>query len=189
MEEKITVLRKAEGRMPMIKKIKIGDPLYFERGTGLNHTYYKTFRGKNDWETFIEVCENEIECTVDDDSTETMKFKDLSIKLYLTYDKKMMQLIKANKLYNRQKTKVTELGVDTASYILGANNDEVIIRTGGDGSIGYACEYFTRTRMEALVVEVTLPCEDDRDFDNNKRLVESLFNCSLKEVSINEVSV
>lgn len=184
MEEKITVLRKAEGNIPMLKRIKIGDPLYFEKGTGLNHTYYKTFRSKNDWESFIEVCENEIECTIDDNSNETMKFKDLSIKLYLAYDKKMIQLIKANKLYTRQRTKVTELGVDTASYILGVNNEEVIIKTGGDGSIGYVCEYFTKTRMDALVIEVTLPCEDDRDFNDNKRLVESLFDCNLTEMSI-----
>lgn len=188
MEEKITLLRKAEGSMAMPKKIKIGDPMYFEEGNGLQYTYNKSYRGKADWHCSLEIVENSISYMSDIPGEGETSFNDISFTAYMAYDEKMLSLIKQNKLYSTQKEKVTQLGVDTASYILDINNFDVTIRTGGDGMIGYVCEYYTKTRLDAVVVEVTMPCYDnDNDFDDNKKLLERLFNCKLEEVEIKKV--
>lgn len=184
MEEKITILRKAESVISMPTKIKIGDPMYFKNGEGLKHTYSKLFRGKKDWVCFLEMVEDIGQYQIDELSSEFMEMKSLYFRMYLSCDEELLSVIKRNRVYTRQKIKTIELGVDTASYILDVSGSEILIRTGGDGGIGYVCEYYTKTKLEAVVMEVALPCEDDKDYESNKKILESLFKCSLSEVEV-----
>lgn len=184
MEEKTTILRKAESVISMPTKIKIGDPMYFENGEGLKHTYSKLFRGKKDWVCFLEIIEDIGKYQFEEFDDEPMEVKSLYFKLYLSCDEELLSVLKRNRLYTRQKVKTVELGVDTASYILGVSGDETLIRTGGDGGIGYVSEYYTKTKLEAVVMEIALPCEDDEDYKSNKKILESLFKCNLSEVEV-----
>ena len=185
MEEQVKVLKKAEGRIPMMKKIKIGDPMYFEEGgNGLKYTYSKSFRQKGDWKCALEVLENLIICPPDEFFKEGLKYKDISFKAYLAYDEKMLSLLKENKIYTRQKEKVTELGVDTASYIISVNNEEELIKTGGDGWIGQVIEYYTKTKLEGIVIEATLSDYTGYTFESAKKLFQWLFDCKLTDVEI-----
>lgn len=113
-----------------------------------------------------------------------MEVKSLYFKLYLSCDEELLSVLKRNRVYTRQKVKTVELGIDTASYILGVIDDETLIRTGGDGGIGYVSEYYTKTKLEAVVMEIALPCEDDENYESNKKMLESLFKCNLSEVEV-----
>lgn len=184
MEEQVKVLKKAEGRMSMPKKITIGDPMYFEDGVGLQYTYSKSFRGKSDWKCALEVSENLITCQPDEFFKEGLKYTDVSFKIYLAYDEKMLSLLRANKMYTRQKEKTTELGVDSASYIISVNNDEELIKTGGDGCIGGVSEYFTKNKLEGVIIEATLSDYTGYDYESAKKLFQMLFDCVLTDVKI-----
>lgn len=185
MEEQVKVLKKAEGRMPMVKKIKIGDPMYFEEGgTGLKYTYSKSFRQKDNWKCVLEVSENLITCPPDEYFKEGLEYKDISFKAYLAYDEKMLSLLRENKMYTRQKEKSTQLGVDSASYIISVNNNEVLIRTGADGWIGGVAEYFTKSKLEGVIIETTLSDYTGYAFESAKKLFESLFDCVLTDLEV-----
>ena len=184
MEEQVKVLKKAEGRMPMVKNIKIGDPMYFEDGIGLNYTYSKSFRGKSDWKCALEVSENLITCPPDEYFKEGLEYTDISFKVYLAYDDKMLSLLRGKKKYTRQKEKVTELGVDTASYIISVNGDEVPIKTGADGWIGGVSEYFTNSKLEGVIIEATLSDYTGYNYESAKKHFPSLFDCVLTDVKI-----
>lgn len=184
MEEKVVILRKAESSIAMPTKIKIGDPMYFENGEGLNYTYSKGFRGKKDWSCFLEMIEDSSQYPMDDLNNEIIDMKCIYFRMYLACDEELLCILKDNKRYKRQKVKTTVLGVDTASYIFDVNGFEILIRTGGDGSIGCVVEYYTGKKLEGVVMEVALPCEDDRDYETNKSTLESLFKCELSEVEV-----
>lgn len=184
MEEKITLVKKAQAEIGMIKKIRIGDPMYFEDGDAITHTYTRSFRGKSNWVAKLEIVENKVTCPPDQYIKEEFEFEDISFRLYLAYDKTMLNLIENNKLYSTQKEKVTELGVDSASYILDVNNVDVVIYTGADGSIGYVCEYYTKNKLDAVAMEITMPAISDDDFERNKKTLEALFNCKLDNIAV-----
>lgn len=184
MEEKEILLKKAESKIEMIKRIIIGDPSYFDDAQGLKHTYTKSFRGKSDWVGKLELIKNKTICPIGEYNKEELEFEDIAFKLYLAYDEKMLSLLLENKFYSTQKEKLTELGVDTASYLLQVDKKEDIIKIGGDGSIGYVCEYYTKNKLDAVVMEVTMPTIDGDDFNRNKKTLEWFFNCSLEEVEI-----
>ena len=182
--EQVKVLKKAEGVISMPKKITIGDPMYFEDGKGLEYTYSKAFRGKSDWACAIEIADNFITCPPNEFFKETLEYNDVSFKIYLAYDEKMLSLLKEGKRYTRQKEKVTELGVDSASYIINVNGVEELIRTGGDGSIGYVCEYFTKSKLEGVIIEATLSDYTGYNYTSAKKLFESMFNCKIEDKEI-----
>lgn len=182
--EQTKILNKAEGAISMPKKIRIGDPMYFRSGSGLEYTYSKVFRGKSNWACSIEVVESLVTCPPNQFLKETFQYKDMCFKIYLAYDEKMLSLLKEGKRYTRQKEKVTELGVDSASYILDINDNYELIRTGGDGSIGYVCEYFTKTKLEGIIIEATLPRHDGFDYIYTKRFFEKIFDCKLVDEEI-----
>lgn len=182
MEEKI--IKKAEGRIDMPQKIEIGDPMYFETGEGLEFTYSKSFRGKQDWSCALEVKESIITCPPDDLFPKGMKFNEVSFTVLLAYNEDMLNLLKQGKIYKRQSIKSRTIGVDTAQYMLNVNDSDITIKTGGDGSIGYVDEYFTKSKLEAIVIEASISDYDGYDFNSSKKLLEELFDCKLQDIII-----
>lgn len=182
MEEKI--IKKSESRIDMPKSIKIGDPLYFETGDGLKYTYSKSFKGKKDWACILEVKESILTFPPDEYSSESMKFNETSFTVILAYDETMLNLIKNNKMYTRQSIKDTRLGVDTAEYILGINSLDIEIKTGGDGSIGFVREYYTKSKLEAILIDISISEHGEANYNYAKKVLEKLFNCKLQDITI-----
>lgn len=182
MEEK--VIRKSEGCINMPKKIEIGDPLYFETGEGLKLTYSKSFRGKQEWACSLEVKENIVTYPADDMFPTGLTFNEVNFTVYLAYNEDMLNLIKQGKIYSRQIEKATMIGVDTARYKININNDEYTIRTGGDGFVGGVYEYYTKSKLEAIVIDISIPEESGYRYESAKELLGGLFDCTLQDVTI-----
>lgn len=157
--------------------------MYFKEGTGLQYTYSKSFRGKSNWQCELEVTENLVTCPPSEFLKECLTYTDVNFKVYLAYDDKMLSLLKENKMYTRQKIKTIELAVDTASYIIGINRDRVLIKTGSDGWIGEVNKYFTKSKLESIVIEASLSDYTGYDYNSAKKLFKSLFDCKLTDVN------
>jgi len=184
MQEEIKVLEKAEGHMPMINNIKIGDPLFFtEGGNGLKFTYCKSFRQKKDWKCSLEVCKNLITYPPDESFIEGLQYNDITFKAYFAYDETMLSLLKSNQMYTRQTEKTTKLCVDTASYIISVNGKEELIHTGSVIWIGQVIEYRTKNKLEGITIEASLPDDIAYTFESAKQIFEYLFNCKLTDVN------
>lgn len=179
MEEKRTNLKRIKGIINMPNSITIGDPSYFDDEHAIKYTYNKRFRGKSQWICFLELLEDNVVYPPDKYCNEEMEIEDRYIKVYLAYDEKMLNLLKEGKQYSRQKIKTTEIGVDTAEYILDINGNGDNVKTGGDGCWGSVDEYYTGTKLEAITIELGLPSDYGKSFEEHKTFIESIFQCKL----------
>ena len=87
-------------------------------------------------------------------------------------------------MYTRQSIKSRTIGVDTVQYILKVNNSDIIIKTGGDGSIGYVDEYSTKSKLEGILIEISISDYDGYDYNSSKKFLEELFDCKLQDIII-----
>lgn len=179
MEKERTNLKQVNSLVNMPNSITIGDPSYFDDEYAIKYTYNKRFRGKSNWKCYLELLEDNVVYLPDDYCKEEMEMEDRYIKMYLAYDEKMLDLLKEGKMYSRQKIKTTEIGVDTASYILEINGEGDCVKTGGDGCWGSVVEYYTGTKLEAIKIELGLPSDYGKSFEEHKTFIESIFQCKL----------
>lgn len=132
----------------------------------------------------MEVKESILTFPPDEYSSESITLNDTSFTVILSYDESMLDLIRNNKKYARQSVKNTELGVDTAKYVLEINSLGDEIKTGGDGCIGLVREYYTKSKLEAIEIDVSISEYGEANYGYAKEVLERLFNCKLEDVII-----
>ena len=92
-------------------------------------------------------------------------------------DDNMLSIIKDNMHYSNQTLTQTEIGVDSASYLLYVDDRGDTVKTGGDGFWGHVIEYKRDSKLEAVSIELGLPDYLGNDFEDHKRFIEYVFNC------------
>ena len=169
------IINEATTRIKMPKKLYIGDPLYFEEyendASELKRlTYVNTFR-RPDWIGSLKIVEGE----------ETYQFngkestlKTIDLHAYFAPNEELLKLYEEDKKYKYQKVSTLQIGVDTAKYIIGFDDQEQTIRTGADGFWGAVYEYKNKGKLEGLTFDLGLG--DLYSFDEAKKKLEYLFD-------------
>lgn len=173
-EEKI--LNEARAYVKMPTKMYIGDPLYFEdyadNKARLNKlTYMKGFRGKSSWIGCIRLVELESSYEM---AGETHLYSDICFIMCFAPNQKLLNLYKSNKMFNYQKEKNTEIGVDSANYVFGFNKNEMKVNTMGDGGFGVVSEYYNGSKLEGIVIQ--LNTGEHGTFEDVKKELEYLLD-------------
>lgn len=152
------VINTFESEITMPTTIVIGDPSYF--GSYDKGTYNKRFRGKNSWLGSLTIEESEITFSeTHDGELDGHMFISTKVVIYFAPDEKHLDLYKRLKMYSRQKTKSTEIGVDTARYIIETSNADSEFYTAADGGFGEVLEYYTGSKLEGIRIELDVPRE------------------------------
>ena len=170
MEENIRIDRKENFDVPMFNKIVIGDPLYFEEGEGLQYTYAKNFRGKNDWVGDLEVVE---EVNLDFAKEFGRESSYVSVLAHFAPNEEYLETYKNGQYYKGQKTKAIEIGVDTARYLVEINDRYLEIYTGSDGLMGLITEYYRGNKLEGITISLT--GTDVNEFDRFRDEMKYVF--------------
>ena len=169
------VLNKAYARINMPKKLYVGDPLYFEEYENYPSelkrlTYANNFK-RPDWVGSITLTETEHRCTY---KGQELSYTSIGFFACFAPNEEFLETYEQNQCYKHQKNKQTEIGVDTARYILGVDNRDEVIRTGADGFWGSVCELKNGNKLEGLCVDLGLG--DLHSFKEAKQLISYLFN-------------
>lgn len=161
-----------EGTISMPKTIIIGDPLYFENyPERTDLVYSRNFRGKKEWLGYISLKEIEEEYEIDN---KTYKYTTFRFNAIFAPDKEKLELYKRGNCFKTQTYKITEIGVDTAEYLIQINNVSDTIKTQGDGYWGNVVEFYKYSKLEGISIDMTLP--DYFSFEEAKKEIEYLFD-------------
>lgn len=174
METTAKVLSEISMEVSMPKKLYVGDPLYFEEYEGAklkSLTYAKSFRGKSDWIGKVKLTQKEDSFEM---GGEVIKYIDLEIEIYLAPNEKLLNIYADNMKFSYQKTKTVDIGVDSASYVLGVNDREIKVSTMSDGFFGTVMEFYNKSKLEGITIG--LSTGEHSDFERVKSELEYLFD-------------
>lgn len=155
-EPKVKVIRTIEKNINMMNSIYIGDPLYIDEYSSgemdLNKfnsiALLKKFRNKNSWVGNIKLSEVLV-------SFNEMDIKDFYIDVILAPTEEALKIYNDGKIYKGQREKVSPIGVDTAEYVIGIEDREIKIGTGGDGKYGTVVELYNKSKLEGLIINLS----------------------------------
>lgn len=169
------LLRKESFNVVMPKKIKIGDPYYFEQfqedKQKLNKlTYNATFRGKEKWVGKMHVIEEKL---VDDSMGISSTFNAVRFICVFAEDEKLADLLLENKIYKGQKVSSIAIGVDTAEYEVAIDDRYLEFHTGADGYWGDVYEIYNGSKKVGITIALNLP--DLSSFEENLSKLKYLF--------------
>lgn len=177
------LLRKESFNVPVPKKIKIGDPFYFNKIKEYEHfkgfeddellkqlTYDTSLRGKSKWIGKMEILIEK------ENTLEETRFLCVFAK-----NKKMANLLLENKIYEDQKINSKSIEISSASYIIEVNDKLLVFKTGADGDFGRIHEVFTGPIKVGIVIDMAL--SDLYSFEEHVRKLKFLFDLSLPEKS------
>ena len=179
-EPKMEVLRGVSASIPMPTKLRIGDPIYFEKYENEPKklerlTYAKNFR-RPSWLGRVNLMEGLVHYATLNGEIDTML--DSYVRFFFAPNQELLDLYMDDKHYSSQKKKVTDIGVDTGRYIIGYNKNETLIQTDADGFWGYVTEFSKGNKLEG--VEVFLSLGENYDFESAKELLEFLIECKFE---------
>lgn len=157
------VLQKESFDINMPKKIIIGDPVYFEQEVGLKFVYSKQFRGRDSWVGKLVVKEE-----VDDG------FQMVNFFVAFAPNKDMLETYLEGKYYKGQKVATTEIGVDTARYLMEIDDNYIEVGTGSDGYMGVVIEFNKGSKLEGITIDLT--GLDVNEFERFKDELKYVFN-------------
>lgn len=174
MENKAKILSEVFAEVVMPKKLYIGDPMYFEEyeGAKLNKLVYnKNYRGKSDWVGFVKLTQKE-------DSFEfegkEITYQDIEIDICFAPNQKLLEIFKRGNILHSHKEKPLDIGVDTACYVIGINDNEIKINTMGDGCWGQVLEVYNGSKLDGIMIN--LSTGEYNDLNRLKSDLEYLFN-------------
>lgn len=174
MASKVKILSEVLAEVKMPKKINVGDPMYYEHfnGTELKKLVYsKNYRGKSDWVGFVKVTKKEDSFEFDG---EDVPYEDIEIDICFAPNEKLLDVFKRGHILKSHKEKPLEIGVDSACYIIGINENEVQIDTMGDGFWGQVIEVYSGSKLDGILIN--LSAGEYNEFDMIKKDLEYLFN-------------
>lgn len=170
--EDIRIDKKETMAIKMPTQIRIGDPDYFEEhGDDFKYVYSKTFRGRKDWVGKLIITE---EVDVDYAKETGRDFVTVIFKAIFAPDETFLKVYEDGNYYTRQKSKVTEIGVDCARYLIEINDKTYVeIDTGSDGLMGTVVEHYTGGKLEGIVIDLT--GLDVNDFERFSQEIKYVF--------------
>lgn len=149
----IRIDRKNEFEIKMPTFIQIGDPLYFEKhGENFELVYSRRFRGKKEWFGKLIVTES-VNLNFSREFGREIPMVDFRATFAPT--KEYLGTYEDNLYYKGQKVVTTQIGVDTAHYIIETNSGCVEIGTGSDGFMGEVNEFFRGPKLEGIIIHLT----------------------------------
>lgn len=167
------ILAEVSTTIKMPKKIYVGDPMYFEEFDEdelKRLTYSKSFRGKSNWVGCITITESE-------DSFEsggkTVTFKDSDYTICLAPNNPLLEVYKEGNILKSHRKKQLDIGVDTACYVIGIDDRELIIDTMSDGFIGDVFELYKGSKLDGIIINLS---GAEYDISDLKEKLGYLFN-------------
>lgn len=170
MEDTSIVIKTTEHRINPFKKIRIGDPLYFERlENGEDCKIYKNL-----------VCDIKTTCCkvgmvrINESviNAEFGDFNQIDVDVFLAYNDEQLDVYKNGQWYGEKTLKhIYNLGCDTASYEIEVDGRYEKVHTGGDG-------YYGELRQMKQYYGLMLSLSFDGDlfaFDEVEKLMDYLF--------------
>lgn len=152
-KENVKIHKKEVHSISMPTMLKIGDPMYFESyGDDFKYVYSKNFRGRKKWLGELIVLEKE---DLDFKKETGFDFKEVSFKVIFAPSQEYLTTFREGLFYKGQKEVVTEIGVDTAEYIIETNSGYIDIGTGSDGLMGVVIEFYKGSKLEGIVIDLT----------------------------------
>lgn len=171
--EQISILRKEVYRIKRPGRILVGDPSYFEEYEHLPerlHELVVDCRPKKHMEAGLVIKENK---AVD---PELGDYHFITMGIYLA-PKETIRTYLDDRIYQIQKIKEKEIGVDTASYVFEVDGRYLTFKTGGDGCWGCESELYHyengKRCSDAIIIEVCIP--EDETFESAKQTAGYLF--------------
>lgn len=147
--ENIKILRKESFDIEMPRKVRIGDPMYFEEYRDyFQYVYSKTFKSEENWLGKLILVEEEVKY-------ENWTIKDVNFHVALAPSKKLLDVYKVGAHYSKQKVVATEIGVDTACYLVEIDNRSITVNTGSDGLMGCVFEYYRGEELEGVFMDLS----------------------------------
>lgn len=173
------LLTKDYVKVNMPKKLYVGDPLYFEEFENnpaelKRLTYANTFK-RPDWVGSITLTEKEYASAFEDKD-----FSYTSIEFFACFapNEEFLKTYEENQCYKHQKIKQTEIGVDSARYVLGVNDREEVVKTGADGYWGGVFEIKSGNKLEGLCI--SLGMGDLYSVEEAKKSLNYLFEANFE---------
>lgn len=163
MGSKAKILSEVSTGVTMPKKLYLGDPMYFERYEGAELkrlTYSKLFRGKSAWLGTVKVTQKEDSFEM---NGEDVKFTDIEITICLAPNQELLELYNGGRRLSTHKQKSLDIGLDSARYVLGVNDNEVEICTQSDGFFGEVHEFYQGSRIDGIIISLSTGEYDDMD--------------------------
>lgn len=164
LKEKI-LIKKEQYETSLPSMIKIGDPTYFGEYDKL--TYNRRFKGKKDWLGVV-VLEKNKEIYTD------MEFETLSLKIYFAQNEQHLNVYLEGKYFSKQKIKITEIGVDTAEYLLETTHCYELVNTMADGYWGNVIELKNGSKLEGIMIDLGIP-DETYSFEDILKILQNLF--------------
>lgn len=170
MNENYVVVKTAEYKIKPFKKIRIGDPMYFDRlEAGEDLKVYKNL--VCDIKTtcckvgMVRINETEI-------GTQYGDFNQIDADVFLAFNEEQLETYKNGKWYGKKTLKhCYNLGCDTASYEIEVDGRYEKVHTGGDG-------YYGELRQMKQYYGLMLSLSFDGDlftFEEIEKLMDYLF--------------
>lgn len=166
MVAKVVKEKVLEIEMPT--SITIGDDMYFDEPNAKDLVYHKSYRGRSSWLGQMKV------------TKEVHRYKDIDgeiesviVDVILAPDQTFLDLYIGNSRYTRQRQVETDIGVDSAGYIVEINKSRYIeIDTGSDGLMGSVTEMYTKGKLEGILISLTgLDMNSYEDFLSDMKYV------------------
>lgn len=86
--------------------------------------------------------------------------------------KKLLEIYENNLHYKDQKIVTTQIGVDTARYLISTNKRCIEINTGCDGIMGEVMEIYKGSKLEGVIISLTgLDVNTFEDFKDDIKYV------------------
>ena len=168
MKDKI--IQQISKNIGMIKNIRIGDPMYFEKfkDSSLLDTlvYDRNFLEECNWIGFISITEFE-DCS-------PVTFSCIDINISFAPNEELLNVYKNGLHYSYQKVNSKTIGVDSDSYIICINDRTSLIRTEISGYLGDTFEYYRDNELEGI--SISLGAGEYKDFSSIKENIETLFD-------------
>lgn len=166
--EKIKVKRELKSKVEMPTTIIVGDPIYFEEYPNRKDLVYdKGFRGKKDWVGIVTLSETETEY-------KDMIIEGSSLKVVYAPNEEFARVYLDDMKYKSQNIKNTQIGVDSARYLIQIDDKCHEINTGGDGYWGDISEFYRGDKLEGIMIDMELG--DIYSFNDHREIIEYLFN-------------
>lgn len=148
------------------KRIKIEEK---ESSGKTNCFYAKELRNKEDWSSLVEIKRN-----FNDE-------KKITVTMYIAYDKGMISLIKKGKMYKRQKIKKNDFTISSKELYLSIDSPANKFDFAKENINITVLEYFTRIRLDAIVIKVDSLCNSEEEFEILVDSIQYLFKIN-KEI-------
>lgn len=168
------ILKEIQTTIPMPRTMTIGDPSYFEEFKNdpkrLAELVYQRGFKRPSWKAAVKLVQTEESFDL---GGEPHAYPLYSLLVACAPTDEYLETYLNEEYYRGQTPKTTEIGVDTAKYILEINEVGIIVRTGSDGGFGGVTEFYRGKKLEGVLVALSLG--DLQEFEEWQRELEYLF--------------